>query len=119
MLSIHVKNSKQNKQIQHSSGPLELGRGPKREVSRLLIKDAAVSRDQLSLKELPGGLAEVENLSLRNTVIVAGQTSIGIGERRELKLPVLLTVGRSEIKIEQDPQAAAPIPGLIDPSLDV
>jgi adenylate cyclase len=98
----------QDEEFQHAAGPLEVGRGPSSKgISRLEVRDNQVSRDQLRLEERAGGMIELENLSLRNPVSIAGQRMLGIGERRELRLPVLLLIAACRIGIRQIPSASA------------
>jgi adenylate cyclase len=51
MLSIFVSSRTDREHIVHREGPLEFGRGPQREVPRRMLKDPAVSNNQLSLQE--------------------------------------------------------------------
>src|ERR1700693_1957473 len=101
MLSMHVSNDHQRMEFQHLSGPLEIGRGGQGNAARFVIKDPSVSRAQLRLEQVRGERVEIENLSLRNPIRLRDGTVIGIGERRELPLPVTLSVGRTKIQIEQ------------------
>ena len=71
MLIIHVSNDKQNQRLEHAEGPIELGRGPQREVKRFMVEDISVSRDQLRMEELPSGRLRVENLSVKIPVALA------------------------------------------------
>ncbi len=99
MLRIYLSNEKQSEHINHAEGPLELGRGAQREARRFRIDDHFVSRDHLRVEELADGRVQVENLSLKNPVTLVDGTRIAPGCRLELKLPVYLTVGKTEIVI--------------------
>src|SRR5205085_10632810 len=100
MLRFHVKNELQHLQLEHEAGPLEFGRGPKsKEVPRCTIQDLAVSRDQMRVEELAGGRVRVENLSQRNPIDLADGDTVTVGARRELKVPVQLSVGATVITI--------------------
>lgn len=110
MLLIHVHNDRQDEKLEHPGGVLELGRGPDRPgVPRCFVDDTGVSRDQLLLRECPGGKVEVENLSQRVLVNLADQPTLAPGEKRELPLPVHLTVSATTIKVQLKP-AALPRP---------
>ncbi len=100
MLRIHVSNSKQNLQLEHDAGPIEFGRGPQRQVRRCIIDDDYVSRNQLTLEELPDGRVRVENLSERIKVEPIDDLPIDIKEQRAFRLPVCLMVGYTRIEIE-------------------
>jgi adenylate cyclase len=99
MLSIQVVNDKQNQHLDHASGPLELGRGPQRDVKRFMVEDISVSRDQLRVEEVGEGRIRVENLSLKIPVALADGTSVPMGGSRDLSLPVCLAVGQTRIDI--------------------
>jgi len=87
-------------QLDHEHGPLEFGRGPRREVPRVVIDDDAVSRDQLRIDRLPNGWIRVDNLSSRKTVVVAGSGFVATGQSRDLQLPLHLIVGRTRVTID-------------------
>ena len=54
MLKISISNDRQRRQLNHASGPLELGRGPVRnDAERFILEDRFVSRDQLRMEEAP------------------------------------------------------------------
>lgn len=101
MLSILIQNKKQNQQFVHETGPLELGRGPQRDVRRLLVEDLTVSRDQLRIEEVADARVRVENLSRRKEIYLPAGPAIGVGGSRELELPVRLGVGETAIEISQ------------------
>jgi adenylate cyclase len=99
MLSIRVTNDRQRQQIEHLNGPIELGRGPQRDVSRFVIDDHFVSRDQLRVEELPEGRVRIENLSLRNPLSLPDGSLIAVGACQDLHLPVRLMVGKTAIDV--------------------
>ncbi len=100
MLRIDVIQQDQRNTFTHEQGPLEFGRGPEREARRIRIDDKTISRDQLRVQELPGGRLGVENLSIRNEIELDNGATIGIGERRELKLPARLTMHGVTVELE-------------------
>jgi adenylate cyclase len=128
-LYLELANAVQREQLNHDEGPLELGRGPQREVKRLLIDgDPTVSRDQLRIEELPGGRVRVENLSQRIAVFVPGNAPIRESDSQELDLPVSLNMGQTRLSIrlatrskgsaqatlsEVKPMEAQPPPGVL------
>jgi adenylate cyclase len=99
MLSIRVTNARQDQSFEHTGGPVELGRGPRRRVERIKIEDSFVSRDQLQLEELPDGRVRLENLSQTNAITVGGGEGLPPGGVRELLLPVRLAVGQTQIDL--------------------
>lgn len=106
MLSIVVRNQRQNQQLVHADGPLEFGRGPQREeVRRILVEDIAVSRDQLSVQELPAGRIRIKNLSYKKEVTLEGAATLEVQESREIALPVQLKVGDTDIEIALSKEA--------------
>lgn len=100
MIRITVSNSHQNRQLEHAAGLLEIGRGPARDVSRLVVLDEHVSRDQLSLEELPDGQLRVKNISRRTHVRLDAGRSIAPGGDGCLLLPVRLRIGHTHVIVE-------------------
>jgi adenylate cyclase len=100
MLSISVRNGKQDQRIEHGQGPIEFGRGPQRNLPRLLLEDVSVSRDQLRVEELPAGRVRVENLSLKIPLFLEDGTNVPVASSREVSSPVVLVAGQTNILIE-------------------
>lgn len=100
MLSIQIHNKKQNQRFEHSGGPLEFGRGPKRKVERFVVNDLFTSRDQLRIEEQPGGRIVAENLSQKQEVQLGDGRNISVGATLELALPIRLILGQTAIDIE-------------------
>src|SRR5262245_48203671 len=101
MLRLHLSNKREHQQFEHSSGPLELGRGPKRgTVARCIIQDLYVSKDHLRIEERDRRNVRVENLSQRNPVWFSDNTSLAPGASRDCPLPLRLTVGETLVDIE-------------------
>src|SRR5207249_5584088 len=92
MLSISISNKQQRQQFEHAAGPIEFGRGPRREARRLMIEDIYVSRDQLRVEELGDGRVRVENLSQRREVALEDGTTLAVGSQRDFALPLRMTV---------------------------
>ncbi len=104
MLRLRIVNERERQELEHPSGPLELGRGPARgDVARVLILDQTVSRDHIRLEEVGGGRVRVENLSQKYAVGFDPDGSLAPGDGRELPLPLRLIVGESEIEVEPGP----------------
>ena len=108
MLLFQVSNKCTRQQFEHGTGPIEFGRGPKREpMPRCVIQDDLyVSKDHVRIEESAGGKVQIENLSARNPVWLADNTSLTPGSKSSLELPVRLTVGETLIDISS--AAAAP-----------
>jgi len=101
MLHVYISNKDERKQLEHSGGPIEFGRGPQREgIPRCVIQDAFVSRDHLRVEETAEGQVEVSNLSGLNPIVLADDTVIPPGRARECRLPVRAKIGESWITIE-------------------
>jgi adenylate cyclase len=101
MLHFYVCNKDERKQLEHSGGPIEFGRGPQRDgVARCVIQDVFTSRDHLRVQEDAEGHIEVWNLSGLNPILLAEDTLILPGRSRECDLPVRLKIGETWITIE-------------------
>lgn len=108
MLRFHVSNKRERQQFEHPSGAIEFGRGPKRNgLARCVIQDLSVSRDHVRIDEASNGQVRVENLSAKNPIRLADNSTILPGANRELALPLRLTVGETLIDIE--PTLADPV----------
>ena len=97
MLHVTVSNDRQRLQVEHEQGALEFGRGPQREVERLIIEDVYVSRDQLCIEQIAPSTIRLENLG--GPATLADGTDLAHGAAREFDLPVRLNVGYSTIDI--------------------
>ena len=101
MLRCYVNNDRERQQLEHHTGALEFGRGPKRgEVSRCVIQDPYVSKDHVRIAELDNNRLRVENLSGKQPIWLSASSSIQPGSAFDLDLPARLTVGDSVIDIE-------------------
>ncbi|MBI3462052.1 MAG: adenylate/guanylate cyclase domain-containing protein [Planctomycetes bacterium] len=102
MLRIVVANRNEREQVEHGNGPIEFGRGPKRQIARCVIHDPFVSNDQLRVEPLPGRRVRLDNLSRRTAITLADGSSIATGQARDVSLPVRLSVGETVIDIGPD-----------------
>lgn len=107
MIRVKVANEKQHNSLDHPRGALEFGRGPQRELARIVVDDAFCSRDQLRVEELPGNRLRVENLSSKNAVSISTGDVLAVGNCTEVDLPVRLAVGKTSVEISTD---APPLP---------
>lgn len=102
MLHFHISTKQGNQDLEHAAGPIEFGRGPRRDnVARFVIAgDLSVSRNHAQIEELAGGRIRVQNLSDGHPITVASGTPIGPQASRDLALPVRLVIGESMINIK-------------------
>src|SRR5438132_2239391 len=102
MLQFHVSNKREQQQFEPAAGPIEFGRGPRRDQApRCVIHDDLyVSKDHVRVEELPGSQLRIENLSARNPIWLGDNSTIAPGDHRELTLPARLTVGETVIAID-------------------
>ncbi len=118
-LRIEVTSATQQGQFEHDYGPLEFGRGPRRDVPRFVLDDASISRDQLRIEELADGLIRVENLSATQAIEVEDGERVAMRQWRTFPPPLCLTVRRTKIVIQpKNGSGAAPArpPGPISTS---
>ncbi|MBY0525479.1 MAG: adenylate/guanylate cyclase domain-containing protein [Gemmataceae bacterium] len=106
MLSIHVVNDRQDRQFEHPSGPLELGRGPRQQAECFVVEDPFVSRDHVSVEELWGERLRIKNLSQKKALVLPDGTRLAPGTAGELILPVKIQVGNTQVAIESIPADA-------------
>src|SRR5262249_28826905 len=79
MLLFHISNKRERQQLEHSTGPIEFGRGPRTPdgPKRYVIRDdLCVSRDHVRVEEVQPGKVRIDNLSVRNPILVIGNGSI-------------------------------------------
>jgi adenylate cyclase len=109
MLQFQVSNKRGRQQFEHASGPIEFGRGPRRETTpRCLIQDDPyISKDHVAVEELPGNSIRITNLSQRNPIWLGDNTTVAPGQANDLPLPVRLTIGETTIAV--DPGAPDPV----------
>src|SRR5262245_34029312 len=100
MLTIAVTTPRQMRHFEHSSGPLEIGRGPQIMHPRLSLDDPYLSRDHLRIEELPERQLRIENMSRTNAVVLSDGSSVEVGVVRQVDLPVMLRIGELVFEIE-------------------
>src|SRR5207244_9392224 len=88
MLMVTLSGPSQSKQLDHSEGPLEFGRGPQRQARRVTLEDPYASRDHVRIEELPDGRVRVENLSTSKAVPVGEGPVLATGANRVFAVPV-------------------------------
>jgi adenylate cyclase len=103
MISILVSNRKQNQRFQHSGGPLEFGRGPRRDSERFVLNDVFASRDQLRVEELPDKRLRVENLSIKQELLLGEDRCLAPGGHEDFSLPLRLKAGQTLFEFEWVP----------------
>jgi signal transduction histidine kinase len=102
MLHFSIIWGKERQELEHEGGPLEVGRGPKRDnVVRCTVADPSVSRDHVRIEEADGGAVRVQNLSSKNLIWLADRTTIPPGAVRPLAVPLQLFIGETIIVVEQ------------------
>jgi adenylate cyclase len=105
MLRFLVTNPREHQEFEHPDGPIEFGRGGQRgDVPRCTIQDMYVSKDHVLVRELDAGHIHVENLSQRNSIRLADNHVIAIGETRDLELPAYLVVGETHLQVQHVPE---------------
>lgn len=102
MLRVSLTNDQQHTDFSHDQGPLELGRGPRRDLARLVVKDLSVSRDHLRVTQRGEGSVLLENLSTKQPVRVSGFGVIKASESLVIGLPVFIAIGRTSVEIMSD-----------------
>lgn len=92
--------------MRHEGGPLEFGRGPERELPRIVVEDRYTSRDQMRIEELPSGDVRVVNLGA--PITVGDGTQIATSESRQLMAPVQLNFGYTTLQVGVIPRTEDP-----------
>ncbi|MCC7089162.1 MAG: GAF domain-containing protein [Dehalococcoidia bacterium] len=110
MLHVVVRSEGQERAFDHGAGPLEFGRGPAHDVRRCFMTDPFVSRDHLRLEEDSPGRLAVENLSGSSNVRLADGRELATGQSTLVDLPVVFSIGHSEVEVAQAPAPAVPAP---------
>ena len=100
MLWILVSSRTERERFAHAGGPLELGRGPARDVPRRVLLDPTVSTNQLYLEPQPDATLLLRNLSAKVTIRLADGTLIDPGRELLASLPARLQIGDTLIEIE-------------------
>lgn len=101
MLYCFVNTNNEMLQMQHKSGPLEFGRGPKRNnVARCVVQDPYVSKDHVRVCETTPGNIHILNLSGKQPIWLSEQDTIAPGQEREIELPIRIGIGDSFVEID-------------------
>jgi signal transduction histidine kinase len=100
MIECFVSNDKERQHLRHASGPLDFGRGVKRDdTPRCVIQDPYVSKDHLRLQELPNLRVRVQNLSQKHPIWLSATTSLAPCTVHDLDLPLRLTIGNTLVEV--------------------
>jgi adenylate cyclase len=100
MLWILLSSRTERERFVHRGGPLELGRGPKRDVPRRVLQDPTVSTNQLYLEPRAEDTVLLRNLSAKVTIRLADGTLIDPGRELLSSLPARLQMGDTLVEIE-------------------
>src|SRR5262245_30548169 len=100
MLRFQISNQVERQQLEHAGGPIEFGRGPRRDVPRCTIRDGYVSKDHMRVEELPNGDVRVENLSQKQPIIISAREQVPPGAAEVLAVPLRLRLGDTTIDVE-------------------
>jgi signal transduction histidine kinase len=101
MLRFTIANKRERQQLEHPSGPIEFGRGPKRnDVPRCVVQDPYVSKDHVRVEELPNGQIRVDNLSQKQPIVLAGNVGFPPTTSRDLTPPTRFTIGDTTIDVD-------------------
>jgi adenylate cyclase len=114
MLWILVSSKTERERFLHREGPLEFGRGPRRELPRRVLQDPTVSTNQLHLEQLEGNRIHLRNLSAKVTIRLADGSLIEPGRELSATLPARLQIGDTLLEIEpRNPDESAVDPAAL------
>jgi adenylate cyclase len=97
MLRIRISNDNQNENVSLTEGSLLIGRVDDGNSKRFIVNDRYVSRDQLTIEELPENRARVENRG--GKIIFSDGTVAERGETVEVSIPVAISVGFTTLEV--------------------
>src|SRR5262249_44851037 len=101
MLRVHLSNTRDHREFEHSAGPLELARGLQRNaVPRCTIQNLYAPKDHALFRELEDGQVRLENLSQRNAIRLGDGVLIPVGAGRNLDPPLSFTIGETTVRID-------------------
>jgi adenylate cyclase len=100
MLWILISGKSGHDRFLHPGGPLEFGRGPRRDVPRKVLDDPTISTNQLLIESQDGENLRLCNLSTKVTIRFADGTLIHPGGEKTTPLPVRLHAGDTLFEIE-------------------
>src|SRR4051794_10091120 len=113
MLNIQTTSNSGPQQLEHPSGPLEFGRGPKvGEAARCVVPDPYVSKNHVRLLELDNGLLQLVNLSTKQPVEFSFYAPLPPGEQSVYAMPLQFRIGQTDVLIEQIIDDAAELTAL-------
>ena len=98
MLRFRVTSSQQKSDFTHAAGPIEFGRMPSETGERFVLQDRFASRRQLLVEETSLGYVRLQNLGSSAISLAEGGT-LGAGDSQTIGLPLILTVGLTQIVI--------------------
>jgi adenylate cyclase len=108
MLRIRIRNDNQSENFSLTGGSLLIGRVDDGNSKRFVVNDRYVSRDQLTIEELPDNRVRVENRG--GKVTLSDGTVAERGETVEVSTPVAISVGFTTLEvtpeIDPEPQGA-------------
>ncbi|MEK6250307.1 MAG: adenylate/guanylate cyclase domain-containing protein [Planctomycetales bacterium] len=102
MLRIRVTNERQQLEMTHDGGPIEIGRGAERTEARIVVQDRFISRDQLKIEELATGKILITNIG--GPFSMSDGSTVEQDAQREMRLPVRLTAGYTQLEISDAAQ---------------
>jgi len=97
MLKIRIRNDNQSEDLSLAEGPFLIGRVDDGNPQRFVANDRYVSRDQLTIEELPNDHVRVENRG--GKITFSDGTVAEKGETVEVSVPVGITVGFTTLEI--------------------
>ena len=111
MLWILLSSRTERDRFVHRGGPLELGRGPTRDVPRRVLQDPTVSTNQLYLEPRANDTVLLRNLSGKVTIRLADGTLIDPGRELLASLPARLQMGDTLVEIESKDSTESSVDG--------
>jgi adenylate cyclase len=102
MLTIVITSPQQDATVNHMAGALEFGRGPRRDLDRIVLQDKYVSRDHIRIEQQPNSLLRVENLSQGKPIRLPSGRDLPSGAAAAFPLPLDLFVGKTKIVVTAD-----------------
>lgn len=92
----------QSVEIDHPSGPFELGRGPQRDnIARYTVNDSYVSGNHVRVEQQENSNVRILNLSQRNSIRIENAEAVSIGSSVQVLLPVTFFIGETTVRIDE------------------
>lgn len=102
MLHFTIIYNGETVEIEHPSGPFELGRGPLRDnIPRYTTNDSYVSGNHVRVEQIANSKVSLLNLSQRNSIRINGGDLINIGVTVQVLLPITLFIGETSVTIDE------------------